>query len=128
MIIIESHSEHTYPKQLVQSLLNRSQENAIHYLLEQSCFISRCDATVVYKLENATDESLHPFKEYVKNSDMYPLSPVNRTMVTQLPLHTWERIDASAYGDDATAIAFPIQTDDQLLGALSLISDRKSVV
>lgn len=117
-----ANNKDDFTKQLLKSLRGRNQKNAIHYLLEQACLFFRCDAATIYLLDSSSNQTVHPFKEFVRNSDMYPLSYIRRDTLLNLSSKDPVKIDAFAYGDKAESYGMLLHDDeDQPLGALVLV-------
>ncbi|MCA0971829.1 sensor domain-containing phosphodiesterase [Halobacillus litoralis] len=111
-----------FNKQLLASLQGRNDKNAVHYILEQASLYFECDAATVYLLEEKSGRTIFPYKEFVRNSNIYPLSTLRRETILNLPSQEIFQLDASIYGEDAASYAMLLEQEEhQPLGALVLI-------
>ncbi|WP_079479367.1 sensor domain-containing phosphodiesterase [Halobacillus salinus] len=120
-----TNNQEDFSRQLLDSLRGRNHKNAIHYLLEQTCLYFQCDAASIYLLEKPTTQTIHPYKEFVRNTNLYPLSYFKRDLLLQLSNDTPTQVDASIYGENAASYGLLLHDDNERpLGALVLINQR----
>ncbi|RWZ51292.1 GGDEF domain-containing protein [Halobacillus fulvus] len=113
-----------FTTKLLNSLQHRDRKNAIHYLLELATVQFQADAACLYAFQEDGQTQLFPLEEYVKNSNVYPLSALSKETILNLPQESLTRFQTDLYGGQKSSVAIPLLAGNVTVGALVMIYQK----